>query len=84
MPEPFFKKVAALRLAALLKKRLRCSCFPVNFAKVLRTPISQNISGRLLLYCSDKDLELLARKGKFDEILSALSLVDINSIFVRV
>ena len=25
-------------------------CFPVNFAKYLRTPILQNTSGRLLLY----------------------------------
>ena len=36
-----------LRPATLLKKRHRC--FPVNFAKFLRTPILQNTSGRLLL-----------------------------------
>ena len=34
----------------LLKKRLRHRCFPVNFEKFLRTPFSQNNSGRLLLY----------------------------------
>ena len=34
----FFKKVAALRTATLLKKRLRHRCFPVNFTKFLRTP----------------------------------------------
>ena len=33
----------------LLKKRLWHGCFPVNFAKFLRTPFLQNASGRLLL-----------------------------------
>ena len=33
----------------LFKKRLWHRCFPVNFAKFLRTPFSQNTSGRLLL-----------------------------------
>ena len=35
--------------ATLLKKRLWHRCFPVNFAKILRTPFLQNTSGRLLL-----------------------------------
>ena len=34
----FFNKVAGLRTATLLKKSLRHRCFPVNFAKFLRTP----------------------------------------------
>ena len=34
----FFNKVAGLRLAAFLKKRLWHRCSPVNFAKFLRTP----------------------------------------------
>ena len=34
----FFNKVASLRLATLLKKRLWHRCFPVKFAKFLRTP----------------------------------------------
>ena len=34
----FFNKVAGLRPATLLKKRLWHRCFPVNFAKLLRTP----------------------------------------------
>ena len=46
----FFNKVAGLRRATLLKKRLWHGCFPVNFAKFLRTPFLQNTSGRLLLY----------------------------------
>ena len=33
-----------------IKKRLWHRCFPVNFVKFLRTPFSQNTSGRLLLY----------------------------------
>ena len=45
----FFNKVADLRPATLLKKRLWHSYFPVNFVKFLRTPFLQNTSGRLLL-----------------------------------
>ena len=45
----FFNKVAGLRPATLLKKRLWHRCFPVNFAKLLRTPILKNICERLLL-----------------------------------
>ena len=60
----FFNKVAGLRLATLLKKRLWHRyfpglqlylkkrlwhrCFPVNFVKVLRTSFLQNTSGQLL------------------------------------
>ena len=45
----FFNKVAGLRPATLLKKRLWYRCFPVNFAKFLGTPFLQSTSGRLLL-----------------------------------
>ena len=46
----FFNKVADLRSANLLKKRLWHRCFPVNFAKFLRIPFLQNTSWRLLLH----------------------------------
>ena len=36
----FFNKVESFRRATLLKKRLWHRCFPVNFAKFLRTPFS--------------------------------------------
>ena len=42
-------KVPETQPATLLKKRLWQRCFPVNFAKFLRTPFLQNTSGRLLL-----------------------------------
>ena len=45
----FSNKVAGLRPATLLKKRLWYRCFPVNFTKFLSTPFLQNISERLLL-----------------------------------
>ena len=48
----YFNKVAGLRPATLLKKKLWHRCFPVNFAK-LRTPFLQNTSGRLLLEMGD-------------------------------
>ena len=48
MLESLFNKVADLRPATLLKKRLWHKSFPVNFAKFLRTPFLQNTSGRLV------------------------------------
>ena len=41
----FLNKVAALRSATLLRKRPWHRCFPVNFAKFIRTPFLQNTSG---------------------------------------
>ena len=41
----FFNKVADLRPATLLKKRLWHRCFPVNFVKFVRTLFLQNTSG---------------------------------------
>ena len=38
-----------LFLIKFIKKRLQHRCFPVNFAKFLRTPILRNICERLLL-----------------------------------
>ena len=37
----FFNKVAGLKPAKLLKKRLWHRCFPVNFAKFLRKPLDE-------------------------------------------
>ena len=45
----YFNKVAGLRPATLLQKRLWHRCFPVNFEKFLRIPFLQNTSRRLLL-----------------------------------
>ena len=45
----FFNKVADLRPATLLKKRLWHRCFPVNFAKFLRIPFLENTFELLLL-----------------------------------
>ena len=41
----FFNKVAGLKPATLFKKRLWHGCFPVNFAKFLRTPFLQTPPG---------------------------------------
>ena len=43
----FFNKVLGLSL------QLWHRCFPMNFAKFLRTPFLQNTSGRLLLYVNN-------------------------------
>ena len=45
----FFNKVAGLKPATLLKKRLWHSCFPVKFAKFPRTPFLTEDLRRLLL-----------------------------------
>ena len=48
----FFNKVAGLRPATLLKKRLWHRCFPVNFAKILRAPFLQNTWTAASCHCS--------------------------------
>ena len=58
VPESLFNKVASLRPATLLKKRLWHRCFPVTFVKFLTTPFLQNTSGRLLLQNSVNDVPL--------------------------
>ena len=50
----FLNKVAGLRTATLLKRRLWHRCFPVNFVKFLRTLFLQNTFGRLLLQIAVK------------------------------
>ena len=40
MLESLFGKIASLRAENFIKKRLQHSCFPVKFAKFLRTPFS--------------------------------------------
>ena len=52
MTGSLFNKVADLRPAILLKKRFWRRCFPVNFAKFLRTPFLQKISGWFILNCT--------------------------------
>ena len=46
----FFNKVEGLKPATLLKKRPWHRCFPVNFAKFLRTPFFNEHLWCLLLY----------------------------------
>ena len=46
----FFNKVAGVRPAILFKKRLWHRCFPLNFAKFLRTPFFTEHLQWLLLF----------------------------------
>ena len=50
------------RPATLLKKRLWHRCFPVNFAKFLRTPFSQNTSKKLLQLQQSRRLATLLKR----------------------
>ena len=61
----FFNKVAGLRPATLLKKRLWHRCFPMNFEKFQRTPFLQNTSRRLpLMIIDDTTTVIRSRLGK--------------------
>ena len=69
----FFNRVVGLRSATLLKKKLWHRCFPVNFAKFLRTPFVHKTSGQLLIWTTasetsnTKYLELIKRRSKVQE-----------------
>ena len=66
MLESFFNKVTGLQVCNFIKKRLQPRCFPVKFAKFLRTPILKGIFERLLLHrgwgCDVDNVEM--DKGK--------------------
>ena len=57
----FLNKVAGLRTATLLKKRLWHRCFPVNFVKSLRTPLMA-ASGTSLHYFQPFQFEPVQKK----------------------
>ena len=46
---PFQKQPQGLKACNIIKKRLQHRCFPVKYAKFLRTPILKNICERLSL-----------------------------------
>ena len=50
--ESLFNKIAGLETCDFIKKGLQHSCFPVNIAKFLRTPILKNICERLPQACN--------------------------------
>ena len=68
----FFNKVEGLRPASLFKKRLWHRCFPVNFAKFLRTPFLQNTSRQLLLNWSK--LTITSRQCSSETLIRRLQL----------
>ena len=51
--------------ATLLKKRVRHRCFPINFAKFLRTAFLQSTSEQLLLEFYALKLKSKIKKGNF-------------------
>ena len=66
----FFNKVAGIRPATLLKKSLWHRCFPVNFAKFLRTLVLQNTFGRLLLSATSPKSYPINNSNFFQNILA--------------
>ena len=69
-----------LRPATLLKKSLWHRCFPVNFAKFLRTSYLQNTSGQLLLYILDfLNVHICICFGRYSEGIPALHKTEIQT-----
>ena len=63
-------KVAGLRPATLLKKKIWYRCFPRNSAKFLRTPFLQNFSGQLLLQHMNT-IDILTLLSSLSNLLSS-------------
>ena len=59
----YFNKFGGLWPTTLLKKRLWYRCFPVNFAKFLRTTFLQNTSGGC--FCVSKGASVFLRSNSF-------------------
>ena len=77
--ESIFRKVAGLQPCSYIKKRLQHWCFPVKFAKFLRTSTVKNIFERLFLFVSPQNT-IAKSSGKF-ELYRTLS---IQSIFLNI
>ena len=58
MLESLFKKAAGLKACNFIEKRLQHKCFPVKFAKFLKTTILKNICEQLILSCAQPVLIL--------------------------
>ena len=53
--ESIFNNISGLQSCNFIKKRLQHRCFPIKFAKFLRTPILKNICERLFLFVSSQN-----------------------------
>ena len=82
----FFNKVASPRPATLLKKRLWHRCFPVNFAKFLRTPFLQSTSGHCFWIAPDGKIPFSRLKSNeiktFSEVIVILDFHWISSFYL--
>ena len=77
----FFDKVADLRPATLLKKRPWHRCFPVNFAKFLRTPFLTEHLRWLLLHLVPHQVNGVPwnmRKNIFFHLLNVHNIISLS------
>ena len=65
-----FNKVAGLRPATLLKKRLWHRCFLVNFLKILRKPFQQNTSGGCFWQLIKDSSQTIAHQWNFRKLIT--------------
>ena len=77
-PDSVFNEFAGLQPAAILRKRPRSRCFPVNFVWFLRTSFLQNSSGRLLLTLEVHKVD----KNIFKDFNRYIKVILIEAIFV--
>ena len=77
-----FNEVVGPQACNLIKKRLQHKCFPVKFAKILRTPFLQNTSGGCLWNWNDR-LQLIYDGNAYHIETSPLicSALQINGLF---
>ena len=72
--ESLFNKVASPQACNLIKKRLQHRCFPMKYAKFLRTPFLQKTSGGCFFIHKEK----LRHAKTFLEIFSKLIIYTIH------
>ena len=83
-----FQKSYRPQASDFIKKRLQHSCFPMKFAKFLRTPILKNISERLLLeglfsllfYCESGINQYAVQKTLTDVFGASLLLLELSCL----
>ena len=69
----FVEHLPVILVSTLLKKSIWHRCFPVSFAKFLRTPFLENTSGRLLLsFSTEKSIPLFSLNPR--KVFSQLDL----------
>ena len=83
MFKSLFKKVAGLQACMFIKKRLQHRCFPVNIAKLSRTPILKYIFCIFEILTTNNLIFILAKNFIFNfRIYKILCILQLHQIYV--